>query len=254
MIDDIVGPDAAKHDSIGGFEDMLNRAQEHLESQARERAERRDQRSRGTKAQARREQAAMEVSQSVREVYRKLASALHPDRETDATERERKNALMQRANQAYERGDLLELLSMQISLIESDQGALARADDKRLQLYCQALREQQQALKQEIADVEAPIREGLDLAPGTRMPGRDAVLTLVSSMARNVKSNVEAARLDMAALLDPRRCGALIDQIPEPSAHEDALDVLAALMAAGMGAGMGAPRAARAKGRARKRR
>ena len=55
-------------------------------------------------------QAALEASQSVRDVYRKLVSALHPDREADGAERERKTALMQRANQAYERNDLLELL------------------------------------------------------------------------------------------------------------------------------------------------
>ena len=42
-----------------------------------------------------------ETSLSIREVYRKLVSALHPDREPDPQERARKTALMQRVNQAY---------------------------------------------------------------------------------------------------------------------------------------------------------
>jgi hypothetical protein len=34
----------------------------------------------------------IELSQSIRAVYRKLASALHPDREPDAAERDRKTS------------------------------------------------------------------------------------------------------------------------------------------------------------------
>jgi hypothetical protein len=42
-----------------------------------------------------------------------LASALHPDRQTDAQQREVKTGLMQQANQAYARSDLLALLALQ---------------------------------------------------------------------------------------------------------------------------------------------
>ncbi|HKW84154.1 MAG TPA: molecular chaperone DnaJ, partial [Burkholderiaceae bacterium] len=66
--------------------------------------------------QAQRDEAQKAATQSVREVYRRLASSLHPDREPDAGERRRKTALMQQANQAYERGDLLCLLELQIEL------------------------------------------------------------------------------------------------------------------------------------------
>lgn len=47
---------------------------------------------------AQREAEEKQMSQSIREVYRKLASALHPDREPDPVERQRKTELMQRAN------------------------------------------------------------------------------------------------------------------------------------------------------------
>jgi hypothetical protein len=77
----------------------------------------------------------MEPSQSVRDIYRKLASVLHPDRETDPTERERKTALIQRANQAYGRNDLLELLTLQIETEQIDAGALADIPEARLRHY-----------------------------------------------------------------------------------------------------------------------
>ncbi|WP_449371513.1 J domain-containing protein, partial [Thiomonas sp.] len=41
---------------------------------------------------------------SLRAIYRKLASALHPDREPDPAERARKTALLQRANTAHQNG------------------------------------------------------------------------------------------------------------------------------------------------------
>ncbi len=47
--------------------------------------------------------AARQASLSVREIFRKLASALHPDREADAAERERKTVLMKRVSQACQK-------------------------------------------------------------------------------------------------------------------------------------------------------
>jgi hypothetical protein len=52
--------------------------------------------------------------------------------------------------------------------------------------------------------------------PGQRMPERSALFARIERDAKRVKRDVEAARKDMAALLDPQRCGALIDAIPLP--------------------------------------
>ncbi|MEZ5662633.1 MAG: hypothetical protein R3E94_03785 [Burkholderiaceae bacterium] len=49
----------------------------------------------------------------LRQLYRQLASALHPDRESDEAERRRKTALMGEANAAYGRSDLLTLMRLQ---------------------------------------------------------------------------------------------------------------------------------------------
>jgi hypothetical protein len=83
----------------------------------------------------------------LRGLFRQLASALHPDREQDATARERKTALMGQANAAYARKDLLALLQLQQHAGLSDAlgtGALAEE-----QLAAMTL-----LLKQQVADLE----------------------------------------------------------------------------------------------------
>ena len=50
---------------------------------------------------------------ALRDVFRRLASALHPDRETDPARRAAKTALMQQANRAHGDRNLLALLELQ---------------------------------------------------------------------------------------------------------------------------------------------
>ena len=92
---------------------------------------------------------AQQASQSVREVYRKLASSLHPDREPDPAERVRKTALMQRANQAYADNKLLDLLQLQLEAEHIDAAHLARVSEERLKHYNRVLTSQYQELQAE---------------------------------------------------------------------------------------------------------
>lgn len=122
----------------------------------------------GAKAAARealREQAEQGASRAIREVFRKLASALHPDRESDLDERARKTALMQQANQAYAARDLLALLELQLSLEQIDPSALASMAEDRLVCYNLVLEEQSQCLEQEIAEVTAPFMMNMGSPP-----------------------------------------------------------------------------------------
>jgi hypothetical protein len=105
-----------------------------------------------TPAQQRREAEAQQATQSVREIYRKLASTLHPDRETDEGERAAKTELMQRVNQAYAAGDLLAMLELQLRIEQIDASHVATASDERLKHYNKVLAEQLAELKNEIRD------------------------------------------------------------------------------------------------------
>ncbi len=93
---------------------------------------------------------AQQMSQSIREVYRKLASALHPDREPNPIERLRKTDLMQRANQAYENNNLFKLLELQSEIAILDPSALGQLSEDRLQRFILTLKAELKTLTAEV--------------------------------------------------------------------------------------------------------
>ena len=118
-----------------------------------------------TARERQRQAAEQQISQSVREIYRKLASSLHPDRETDPVERERKTVLMQRVNQAYNAGQLLQLLELQLEIEQIDTDHIAGLSEERLKHYNQVLGEQYQELKQEVDAVLQTLLMEFQLSP-----------------------------------------------------------------------------------------
>jgi hypothetical protein len=130
-------------------------------------------RRKSAKAQAREARStaqAQAASLSVREIYRKLASALHPDRETDAGERARKTDLMQQVNQAYAKADLLRLLELQIQAEQIDRAALGAIGEQRLTHYNQVLAEQSAQLEHEIDSLTLPYQHQTGAFGGTLKP------------------------------------------------------------------------------------
>lgn len=149
--------------------------------------------------------AAREASQSLRTVYRQLASALHPDREPDAAERTRKTALMQRANVAYAREDLLTLLELQQ---EAEQLALAGSrgnalPPERLAHFNQLLARQEQELAQEIADTEAAFRRQAGIGPRERL-AHDTLGRALARQVRALQHEIGHLRAELVTLADER--------------------------------------------------
>lgn len=103
---------------------------------------------------ARREVEEKQLSQSIRDVYRKLASALHPDRERDPQELQRKTAMMQRVNDAYAKENLLLLLELQLEIEQIDQQHINDLQPERLKHYIKILKNQLAELDQEISHIE----------------------------------------------------------------------------------------------------
>ncbi|MDP1612322.1 MAG: J domain-containing protein [Sulfuritalea sp.] len=199
------------YDDDSAMEETLRRAAEEIqEKRARDEAalgareERRAQSKKSAKQLAReaKQQAeAQQVSQSIREVYRKLASALHPDREPDPRERERKTALMQRANQAYQKNNLLQLLELQLELEHIDQAALDNIGEDRLRHYNKVLKEQLAELSQEVFHVEARFRAQFDIDPFAAV----APATLTRHLASDIvelKHVIRDLKKDLAAFAD----------------------------------------------------
>lgn len=101
------------------------------------------------------EDSAQLAKQSLRELYRKLASAVHPDRESDAARRDEKNVLMQRINQAYAANDLLSLFEIQIEIDQLDAEQIGNLGTQRLRHYNRLLSEQLEQLRSKLHALEA---------------------------------------------------------------------------------------------------
>jgi hypothetical protein len=151
-------------------------------------------------AQQRREAEAQQARQSVREIYRKLASALHPDRQTDERQRESNTALMQRVNQAYEAQDLLTLLELQLQIEQIDAGHMAGASEAKVKHYNKVLGEQLAELKAEIESVEMTFRMEFGLHPGWGL--NPAKLGLVLEQTRRAWQADLAHRLQQHRMLE----------------------------------------------------
>lgn len=143
------------------------------------------------------------MSQTVRDVYRKLASALHPDREPDPAERQRKTALMQRVNEAYQANNLLQLLELQIEIEQIDSAHLAGLAPERLKRYTQILRTQLQDLEMEIFSIEHGLRQQFNLrgriTPKALLQHVDADVVALDGEIRRLEGEL-AISADLKAL------------------------------------------------------
>jgi hypothetical protein len=103
----------------------------------------------------------LDARSAIRTIFRQLASALHPDREPDVQERERKTALMSEVNAAYEKNDLGTLLRLQMqAALPGASGASPLADEK-LAAMCLLLKEQVNALEDDLVQLEAELTQAL---------------------------------------------------------------------------------------------
>jgi hypothetical protein len=156
LMGQFTGEDLNIESDVDDPEAMLHAALAQLRAQAEQEAAQREARTQARKArQAKRApsaqqqqaaQALQDADASLRQIYRQLASALHPDREPDPTERQRKNTLMGEANAAYERKDLVALLRLQLQAELVDPDHLERVSTERLQQLTLLLKQQSAAL------------------------------------------------------------------------------------------------------------
>jgi len=151
--------------------------------------------------EARQEKEAQHVSQSIRVVFRQLASALHPDREQDPAERDRKTALMQRVNVAYDKRDLLVLLELQLEVEQIDQSMINAISADRLKHYNKVLAEQSTELQQEIIDVEMSFRANFGLPPYGSMSPAQALHSIQADI-KHIQRDITMLKRDLASFQD----------------------------------------------------
>ncbi|MCD6078041.1 MAG: DnaJ protein [Ramlibacter sp.] len=194
--DDEVSPQPVPPETlVEAHEEDLQHLAEDWERQAAAAAAQRDEWAAKRRAAAtlkRSKQAKQEVSHSLRDVYRRLASAVHPDREADAEVRAHKTALMQQANEAYAQGNLLALLELQLQAEELDAAHLVAVDQRRLAHFIAILQEQLADLQSEVRRLEADFRAAVGAPPGHGLQPRKA--------ERMISAEAQALRADLVVL------------------------------------------------------
>jgi hypothetical protein len=174
-------------------------AQESQESQERQHAAGKSQ----TKAAARNADEESKLAQSLREIFRKLASALHPDRETDPAERVRKTALMQRANAAYAGNDLLGLLELQFEMDQIDAHKLDSLGEDRIKQYNKVLAQQVDEVRAEIDQFEHWLMVEMQVTARGRLTPAMIEKSLTQEIAE-LKLSLAEIESDLVSLADTK--------------------------------------------------
>jgi hypothetical protein len=174
LLDDMGGLDLGD-EPVESAEELMQRAQQQMarqrEAQAQAQAHARPPKRRQSAAEKRAEEDARRVTQTVRDVYRKLAAALHPDRaEPGATPEQlaQRHEQMSRANTAYESGDLLALLSLQLQIEQVDIAHAAHMAAEQVRHFNKVLAEQLHEIEAEIAEREHAFMGTYGIAPMKR--------------------------------------------------------------------------------------
>ncbi len=200
--------DAARPSTPVGAEATLDAADgwdwERQAAQAAAGRERQAAQRRAEAAQRQRAQDAQAVTGSAREVYRRLASALHPDREPDADLRARKTALMQQANQAHAAGDLQALLALQRQVGQLDLARHLPSDARGLGQVVAELQAQVAQLRTQAHRLEAAFRAATGEPAGIGMQPQKAT-RLVAAQVRRLREEEVLLRRQALLLRDVER-------------------------------------------------
>lgn len=214
MFEQVFGVELGDED-LEAPEAVMERLKEHFTENAAGEPPTPKPRKKSAKALAReaqRETEEKQMSQSIREVYRSLVRALHPDREPDPTERERKTVLLQRVNEAYDKGNLLQLLELQLQLEQIDPNHLTALAPQRLKHYVSILKKQLRELEQEIGRVEFQFAGEFGLSPFERLePGK--IMAFIADDVMSLQQRISQLKDALAAAGDPRQLKAWLKTI-----------------------------------------
>ena len=162
------------------------------------------------------------ASKSVREVYRKLVAALHPDREPDEEERKRKTELMQRVNTAYGKKDLLLLLALQLEIEQIDPAHLSHIADSRLKHFNKILKEQLSELDQETGQIEGMFKVELNLPFYVLLTPKQLMQRLTKNI-QELQNDIVAIQNELETFHDPASLKAWLKgcKVPKNTAHDE---------------------------------
>lgn len=177
---------------IQSEDDLVERVYEHMKNEdARQREQSAHRRK--SPGQQRAESNAQTAKQFLREIYRKLISAVHPDREVDPARRTEKTDLMQQINRAYATNDLLTLLEAQLRLELIDPDHVSKISGNRLQQFNRLLSQQLEAATAELRSLQDAFRTDHDLPHGRAITPQNLRL-VTQRRARELRAHIDQQR------------------------------------------------------------
>ena len=160
-----------------------------------------------------------EISQSIKEVYRQLAKTLHPDREVDPVERERKTELMQKVNTAYNKNDLLALLQMQLEIEQIDQSSINSISVEKVKHYNAVLKRQLQEVKQEIYFIceTFNMEFEIDVPMFTAITSPEWIIVQLKKDMQAIKKDIKQLKNDLETWKDNAKLKEYLKEIKVPT-------------------------------------
>jgi hypothetical protein len=204
MLEQELGVDLEEDEGFDSPESLFNLAQRLKERAIEEEAQRppRKKTAKMLEKEARQAEEAAKLKQPVKEIYRKLAQELHPDREQDEAQRAKKHEMMQRANIAYKSKNLLELLELQFEIEQSSQAEISTTSTDRLKCYNKILQEQLSTIRMEVDMISHPFRMELSSRWG-KAPDPKNVIALLEMKIREVKKGITKIQEDLKLFDNP---------------------------------------------------
>jgi len=198
MMEDLFGIDMQGQEGLDSPEQILAAAMQKIHEQEQAQAERqaaKKARRKKTPKQAQAAQEDLDAGKALRDIYRQLASALHPDREPDERERLRKTELMVEVNVANEKKDLLALLQLQLKVEQIDPGTVAMMAQDKLRHFNRVLKDQLQSLQTELLLSQQQFRHEFDLTFGAIT--QRSLQTALRSQAQRQEADLAWMRKDV---------------------------------------------------------
>ena len=153
----------------------------------------------------------------LRALYRRLASALHPDRAPDGEARTRRTVQMKALNAAWETRDLLAMLALQADARPDEPHALADAQARDYVVLLQAQLDSLKAEARRAADAATP--PDIAIARGRpREPGQ--LMQWLEMDVQHARRNAAILRDVAAALADPALRRQAVDALLERAEAE----------------------------------
>lgn len=209
MMEDVFGADVdTSHfdfdprDPLGSAARMAEQLQQQAQAEAARPARKKS--AKQLAKETREQEEAAHVSKSIQAVYRQLVASLHPDREQDPVERERKTKLMQKVTVAYADKDLLQLLELQLAVEQIDQSKLNNIAEDRLRHFNKVLKDQLDELQAEVIMLEARIASMLQTPPFVELTPQRVIRTLKEDI-RAMRSEIARIQSDLRAFQDVRQ-------------------------------------------------